>query len=51
VLAPFICLSDSPETPTPAEQHYTPAEVAKLWRLDVETVRRIFQDEPGVVVL
>jgi hypothetical protein len=25
--------------------------VAELWHLDVETVRRIFQDQPGVVVL
>jgi len=34
-----------------AERHYTPAGVAALWSLDVETIRRIFQDEPGVVML
>jgi hypothetical protein len=33
------------------ERHYSPAMVAELWHLDVETVRRIFQDQPGVVVL
>lgn len=41
----------SMETPAPAERHYTPAEIAELWQFDVETVRRLFQDEPGVVVL
>ena len=39
------------ETSAAVERHYTPAEVAELWNLDVETIRRIFQDEPGVVVL
>jgi hypothetical protein len=39
------------EAPTPAERHYAPSEVAELWQLDVETIRRIFQDEPGVIVL
>ena len=41
----------SMEAPAPAERHYTPAEVAKLWHLNVETVRRVFQDEPGVLVI
>ena len=39
------------EAPAPAERHYTPAEVADLWHLNVETIRRMFQDEPGVVVI
>jgi hypothetical protein len=43
--------SYSIEAPAPAEQHYAPAEVAGLWHLDVETIRRMFQDEPGVMVL
>jgi hypothetical protein len=34
-----------------AERHYTPSNVAELWRLNVETIRRIFQNEPGVMVL
>jgi hypothetical protein len=33
------------------EPHYSAAMVAELWHLDVETVRRLFQNEPGVVVL
>jgi hypothetical protein len=28
-----------------------PAEVAVLWQFDVETIRKLFQDEPGVVAL
>jgi hypothetical protein len=37
--------------PAPAERHYTPSEVAELWQFDVETIRRLFQNEPCVVVL
>lgn len=41
----------SMQMPGPSERHYAPSEVAELWHLDVETIRRLFQDEPGVVVL
>ena len=41
----------SMEAPAPAERHYAPSEVADLWQFNVETIRRLFQDEPGVVVL
>jgi hypothetical protein len=41
----------SMEAPAPAERHYKASEVAALWVLNVETIRRLFQDEPGVVVL
>jgi hypothetical protein len=44
-------LGPSVETSAPAERHYAPYEVAALWHLDVETIRRLFQDESGVVVL
>jgi hypothetical protein len=43
--------SDSLETAAAAERHYSSSDVAELWKLDVETIRRIFQNEPGVVVL
>jgi hypothetical protein len=39
------------EGPAPAERHYTPSEVAALWNLNVETIRRIFQNEPGIIVV
>jgi hypothetical protein len=31
------------------ERHYTPKELAVVWRLDESTIRRMFQDEPGVL--
>ncbi len=31
------------------EKHYTARELAEIWALDETTVRRIFQDEPGVL--
>jgi hypothetical protein len=37
--------------PIPIENHFTATEVAGLWKFDVETIRRLFDDEPGVVVL
>ena len=33
----------------PFERHYTPKELAELWRLDESTVRRMFQDQSGVL--
>jgi hypothetical protein len=38
-------------SPAFAERHYTVAEVALLWNLSLDSVRRIFDDEPGVLVL
>ena len=31
------------------ERHYNPKELASIWRLDESTVRRLFQDQPGVL--
>ncbi len=33
------------------DRHFTLEEIATNWHVSVDTVRRIFQDEPGVVVL
>jgi len=33
------------------EPFYMPSEIAALWRLNVETIRRLFQNEPGVMVI
>jgi hypothetical protein len=33
-----------------AEKHYTPRELPELWRFDESAVRRMFIDEPGVLV-
>ncbi len=31
------------------EQHYTPKQLAQLWGLSEQTIRRRFYDEPGVL--
>ena len=35
--------------PSILERHYTPGELARAWKLDETTVRRIFIDVPGVL--
>jgi hypothetical protein len=30
-------------------RHFTPAQLAELWKFDQTTIRRMFQDEPGVM--
>jgi hypothetical protein len=32
------------------ERHYSPAELAELWKLSADTIRRMFESEPGVLV-
>jgi transcriptional regulator GlxA family with amidase domain len=32
------------------ERHYTVAELAEQWNLSRDTIRRLFENEPGVVV-
>ena len=33
------------------EEHYTPSEVAKLWGVSPDWIRRRFMCEPGVLIL
>jgi hypothetical protein len=37
-------------TPAFIVKHYSPAELAQLWGLSVETIRRMFEREPGVLI-
>lgn len=37
--------------PDCAARHYSPAEVGKLWNLSPDTVRRLFENEPGVLLI
>ena len=32
------------------ERHYSPAQLAEQWSLSEDTVRRIFEREPGVLI-
>ena len=34
-----------------AVQHYTVAEIAAAWKLSEETIRKLFRDEPDVLVI
>ena len=34
-----------------AERHYTIAEIAGMWKLSKDAVRKLFQQEPGVLAL
>jgi hypothetical protein len=31
------------------DEHFTPQQLADAWGVDVETIRNIFRDEPGVL--
>lgn len=33
------------------ERHYSPADIAAMWRLSVDSVRKIFEKEPGVLII
>ena len=33
------------------ERHYTVAEIAEMWKLSPDAVRKIFENEPGVLVI
>ncbi|HXN23345.1 MAG TPA: hypothetical protein VOA41_11450 [Candidatus Dormibacteraeota bacterium] len=41
----------APDVPSFAVRHFSPAEIAELWGLSVDSVRKIFENEPGVLVL
>jgi len=34
---------------TADEPHFTPQEIADLWKLDAKSVRNMFRGEPGVL--
>ena len=38
-------------TPVFAQKHYSPAEVAAMWGISVDSARRMFMSEPGVLVI
>jgi AraC-like DNA-binding protein len=42
-------VSDANPIPVALERHYTVAEVAQLWGVSKNTVRRVFKDVPGVL--
>jgi hypothetical protein len=44
-------MSKSPKTPhASSERHYTVWEIAELWHVSHITIRRLFKNEPGILV-
>ena len=43
--------SPGPSSRPYEEHHYTVAELAVLWHLSEDTIRKLFRNEPGVMVL
>jgi len=48
--APKLVQSPNRESSRMYERHYSPAELAELWSLSSDTVRRMFENESGVLV-
>jgi len=46
-----VSQDDSPDLPTSSERHRTVKQIAESWELSEDAVRRIFENEPGVLVL
>jgi hypothetical protein len=39
------------KTAAALERHYSPEELATTWSISADTVRRLFEEEPGVLVI
>jgi hypothetical protein len=37
--------------PVFTERHYSPAEIAERWSLSPDAIRKLFEKEPGVLVI
>jgi len=44
-----LTAQDIAESQIMAEKHYTPAELAELWGVSVQTIRELFKSEDGVL--
>jgi hypothetical protein len=44
-----LTVRDIAEAQIMAEKHYTPAELAELWGVSVQTIRELFKSEDGVL--
>lgn len=45
------CSDPTDATLDSATRHFSPGEIADLWGLSVDTIRRLFENEPGVVII
>ncbi|HWR50190.1 MAG TPA: hypothetical protein VN428_03730 [Bryobacteraceae bacterium] len=44
-------MPDAVSASAATERHFTPEEIARMWALSPSTIRRLFRDELGVLVL
>ena len=44
-------VADATSAPSALETYFTVRDVAALWKLSEDTVRRLFQGEPGVLIV
>jgi hypothetical protein len=51
VLAETHKASDSLSRSLATEQHFTPAGLGKIWGLSAETIRALFENEPGILIV
>ena len=42
---------DPTSTQTSIEQHFSPGKLAALWDLSTGSIRSLFRDEPGVIII
>lgn len=52
-LEPRVSVPSEPaqESSPATEKHYSVSELAALWNLSADTIRRLFEPEPGVLVI
>jgi transcriptional regulator GlxA family with amidase domain len=43
--------ADAVLTPAPLEKHFPVSEIAQAWDISEDTVRRLFEREPGVLII
>jgi hypothetical protein len=48
---PALQLENSIGETIALDQHFTPGELGKVWHWSANTVRRVFKDEPGVLII
>jgi hypothetical protein len=39
------------QTPALGQRHYAVAEIAEIWNLSTDKVRKLFENEPGVLAI
>ena len=46
-----MVIAENNSRPTSAELHFTVDEIAQVWKLSRDSVRRLFRNEPGVLAV